>query len=29
MGVIRTPAPRPRQLDPFPNSPRLGYVPDP
>ena len=29
MGVIREPAPRPRQLDPFPDSPRLGYVPDP
>jgi hypothetical protein len=29
MGVIREPAPRSRQLDPFPNSPRLGYVPDP
>jgi hypothetical protein len=29
MGVIREPAPRPRQLDPFPNTPRLGYVPDP
>ncbi len=29
MGVIHEPAPRPRQLDPFPNSPRLGYVLDP
>jgi hypothetical protein len=29
MGVIRERAPRQRQLDPFPNSPRLGYVPDP
>ncbi len=29
MGVIHQPQPRPKQLDPFPNSPRLGYVPDP
>jgi hypothetical protein len=29
MGVIHQPAPRPRALDPFPNSPRVGYVPDP
>lgn len=28
MGVIQRPAPRPRPLDPFPDS-RLGYVPDP
>jgi hypothetical protein len=29
MGVIQSPPPRPRQIDPFPNSPRYGYVPDP
>jgi hypothetical protein len=29
LGVIRQAPPRPRQLDPFPDSPRLGYVPDP
>jgi hypothetical protein len=28
MGVIHRPVPRPRPLDPFPDS-RLGYVPDP
>jgi hypothetical protein len=28
MGVIHRPAPRPRPLDPFPDS-RTGYVPDP
>ncbi|MEO6081261.1 MAG: hypothetical protein ABIQ86_16045 [Steroidobacteraceae bacterium] len=29
MGVIPQTPPRPRQVDPFPNSPRMGYVPDP
>jgi hypothetical protein len=30
MGVIKPqPQPRPRQVDPFPESPRMGYVPDP
>jgi hypothetical protein len=29
IGVIHQTPPRPRSLDPFPNSPRLGYVPDP
>jgi hypothetical protein len=29
MGVIRVAPPRPRPLDPFPDSPRVGYVPDP
>jgi hypothetical protein len=29
MGIIRQSPPRPRPLDPFPESSRLGYVPDP
>jgi len=29
MGVIPSPAPRPRRPDPFPSGPQLGYVPDP
>lgn len=29
LGVIARDPPRPKPLDPFPRSPRLGYVPDP
>jgi hypothetical protein len=29
MGVIRRPAPPPRQPEAFPDTPRMGYVPDP